>query len=298
MNTQHVPELRERGYAIIRGFLDKDEVAEVRREVDKVYAEGLKHPKTYRDRNLLLDVLDDPQAGQRVVLQAHWFAWINRKLEEMRRSQKFFEVLAPLLGPDIKHMWNQIHWKHPSAKFTYYRFHQDLRFLERKDLLTKCDHSFVTTGLAVNSQGAHNGGLKLFPYSHKKGYLGLSDDRVYVMVGGEQQDEELRAKGLDPKDVTQLEMEAGDLALWTLLTVHGSAANTGTEERILLLNSYVRGEDSPTRGEWAFRDGRSIPLGPEPEICRYEQLRERPGPFYIDDDWTSLDQPVKTPAAK
>jgi len=22
------------------------------------------------------------------------------------------------------------------------------------------------------------------------------------------------------------------------------------------------------------------------EICRYEQLREKPGPFYIDEDWT------------
>ena len=44
--------------------------------------------------------------------------------------------------------------------------------------------------------------------------------------------------------------------------------------------------DSPQRGEWVFRDGRSTPLGPEPEICKYEQLRERPGPFYIEDDWT------------
>jgi len=35
-----------------------------------------------------------------------------------------------------------------------------------------------------------------------------------------------------------------------------------------------------------FRDGRSTPLGHEPEICKYEQLRERPGPFYIEDDWT------------
>ena len=27
-------------------------------------------------------------------------------------------------------------------------------------------------------------------------------------------------------------------------------------------------------------------LGTEPEICKYEQLRERPGPFYIESDWT------------
>lgn len=297
MDTRYIPELRERGYTIIRGFLDKNEVAEVRSAVDAIYAEGMKHHKSYRDHNLLFEVLDDPQAQKRLVLQAYWFAWINQKLEAMRRSQKYFEVLAPLLGPDIKQMVNQIHWKHPGAKYTYYRYHQDIRFRERKDLLTNFDRFYVTTGLAVNKQGAFNGALKVFPYSHKKGYLGLSDEYSHVMIGNPAQDEELRSKGLDPKDVVQLEMEPGDLAIWTLLTVHGSSANTGNEERILMLNSYVRAEDSPTRGEWAFRDGRSVPLGPEPEICKYEQLREKPGPFYVEEDWTKLERPGDGPAA-
>jgi hypothetical protein len=26
-------------------------------------------------------------------------------------------------------------------------------------------------------------------------------------------------------------------------------------------------------------------VGPEPEICKYEQMREKPGPFYQDDKW-------------
>lgn len=32
--------------------------------------------------------------------------------------------------------------------------------------------------------------------------------------------------------------------------------------------------------------GVSTALGTEPEICKYEQLRERPGPFYVESDWT------------
>ncbi len=286
MNTRHVIDLREKGYAIIRGFLTPDEVAEVRAATDDVYAEGMKHHGSYRDHNLLFEVLNDPGVNQRLVIQAYWFAWINKKLEELRRSQKFFEVLAPLLGPDIKQMVNQIHWKQPGGKYTYYRYHQDVRFRERKDLMSNFDRFYVTTGLAVNRQGAHNGGLKVFPNSHKLGYLGLSDEYAHVMLGDTRQDDELRAAGLDPKDVVQLEMEPGDLAIWTLFTVHGSSQNTSNDNRILMLNSYIRAEDSPERGEWAFRDGRSIPLGKVPEICKYEQLRERPGPFYVDDDWT------------
>jgi ectoine hydroxylase-related dioxygenase (phytanoyl-CoA dioxygenase family) len=293
----HVTGLRERGYAIIRGFLPPDEVAEIRREVDKVYAEGLKHHASYRDHNLLFEILNDPGVKQRLVIQAYWFSWINAKLEALRRSPRYYEVLEPLLGPDIKQMVNQIHWKHPGGKYTYYRYHQDVRFRERKDLMTNLDRHYVTTGLAVNRQGGFNGGLKVVPGSHERGYLGLSEDHAYIMVGDTQQDDELRAAGLDPAGVVQLEMEPGDLALWTLYTVHGSAQNTSQEERILMLNSYVRAEDSPHRGEWAFRGGRSVPLGRVPEICKYEQLREKPGPFYIEEDWTGESKAVEAEIA-
>ena len=67
MDTKHVVELRENGYAVIRGFLDKDEVAELRRESEKVYAEGLKHHATYRDRNLYFEVINDPANGKMFV---------------------------------------------------------------------------------------------------------------------------------------------------------------------------------------------------------------------------------------
>jgi len=283
----YVDELREQGYAVIRGFLDASEVAAVRREVDKVYAEGVKHRTSYRDHNLLFDILDDPAVKQRVVLQAHWFSWINDKLEAFRRSDKFYKLLEPLLGPDIKQMTNQIHWKHPGAKYTFYRYHQDIRFRERLDLISNPERSYVTLGLAVNRQRAHNGGLKVFANSHKRGYHGLAEDAPYIMVGNPDQHAELRKAGLDPAAAVQLEMEPGDLLLWTLYTVHGSGPNTSvSDERILMINSYMRAADSPSRGEWAFRNGRSVPLGPEPEICRYEKLRENPGPFYIEEDWT------------
>ncbi len=81
-------------------------------------------------------------------------------------------------------------------------------------------------------------------------------------------------------------LEPGDLVIWTLLTVHGSARNRSGRDRRFILNSYTRAEDSPHRGEWAFRDGRSVPLGAEPQICRFEDLHDHPEPFYNDEDWT------------
>lgn len=284
MDNSHVAELRETGYAVIRGFLTEEEVGEARRAADAVYAEGLKHHATYRDHNLLFDVIEDPATGRRSIPQSHWFSWINPTLEAQRRSPKMFDVLAPLLGPDIKQMSNQLHWKDPGGKFTYYRMHQDVRFRKRPELFANLDTHHINTGLAVNRQGAAEGALKVVPNTHRRGYLGLSED-ANIMVGNVEQGAELRAVGIDPASVVQLELEAGDLLLWTLYTVHGSGPNVSRDPRILMINSYVRAEDSPDRGEWAFRDGVSVPLGSEPEICKYEELRTNPGPFYMAADW-------------
>jgi hypothetical protein len=93
-----VGELRSEGYAVIRGFLTPAETEEIGAEVDGLYAEGLKHRATYRHKNLLFEILDDPKAQRRVVLQAHWTAWISPLMERMRRSDKYLAVLKPLLG--------------------------------------------------------------------------------------------------------------------------------------------------------------------------------------------------------
>ena len=71
-----------------------------------------------------------------------------------------------------------------------------------------------------------NGALRVIPKSHRLGYLGLSDDGP-IMVG-QTQDEELRRAGLDPSNIVTCEMEPGDLLLWTLFTVHGSAPMSAT----------------------------------------------------------------------
>ena len=163
-----------------------------------------------------------------------------------------------------------------------YRFHQDLRFRERKDAYRDLMTSYINTGLAIDPATTENGCLRIFPDSHKLGYLGLSDDGT--IMKGTTQETELRNAGLDPARVVNIELEPGDLALWGLLTVHGSNANNSSRDRAFAIQSYVRAANSE-RGEWAFRDGVSTPLGDQPVLCKYEQLHEKPGPFYSDDRW-------------
>src|SRR5580692_8160533 len=152
-----VQEIRSEGYAVVRGFLSPSEIAQISAEADKMYQEGLKHHATYRDKNLLFEVLNDPKANRRVVLQAHWTAWISPFMEQMRRSEKYFAVLEPFLGADIKQISHQVHWKPPGAKYTSYRFHQDARFRQGNIKDFSYARSTLTTGLAIDRQTVENG---------------------------------------------------------------------------------------------------------------------------------------------
>ncbi len=284
MNNGHVEQIREEGYAIIRGFMPPEEIEQISRASDEIYQEGLKHHTTFRDRNLLLDVIEDPASRERIVIQAHWFSWINAYLEGARRHPNYLTILEPLLGRNIKQLAHQLHFKPPGAKYTFYRYHQDIRFRDNPDVLSNLETSSVNAGLAIDAQNLDNGCLRVFPGSHKNGYLGLSEDRSIMNSSSDAED--LAQAGLSPEDAVACILEPGDLVLWTLFTLHGSGPNTSGHNRRFMINNYMRAEDAPTRGEWAFRDGVSTPLGQTPEICKYEQLHENPGPFYVENTWT------------
>ncbi len=272
----------EHGYAIVRGLFGKAEIAEAQAEAQRIYQEGLQHHATYRHQNLLYEILPEAFAGQRYVMQAHWFSWISPFFERFRRSPQMFSALQPLLGRNVRQIAQQLHWKPPGAPLSGYRFHQDLRFRERqedfKDLMT----TNINFGVAIDPATKENGCLRVIPDSHKKGYLGLADDGP--IMKGTTQDEELRKAGLDPADILDVELDPGDLVIWGLVTVHGSQQNKSAKDRCFMISSYTKAENSD-RGEWAFRDGVSTPLGDQPEVCKYTALREKPGPFYIEDKW-------------
>lgn len=281
---QAAEQYAEEGYAVIRQFIDGDALLALRAETDRMYQQGLKHHATWRHGNLAFEILPEQDFGQRYVLQAYWMSWVSDYFEKLRRSDDYFTLLEPILGRDIKQVAQQIHWKPPGAGLTGYRFHQDLRFRVARDAYREIERSTVNTGLAIDPSTRDNGCLQVVPGSHKLGYLGLSDEGDGQIMKGLTAQDELQSAGLDPDQIVWLEQDPGDIAIWGLLTVHGSLPNQSQQDRAFAISSYVRAENSD-RGEWAFRNGVSTPLGAEPQLCKFEQLHERPEPHYVNDKW-------------
>ena len=170
-----------------------------------------------------------------------------------------------------------MHWKEPGSSNDF-AWHQDSRFREPVSAYRNLADAYVQTGLAIDPHTPLSGCMRFIPGSHLRGDLGLACTGEVLGTGTK--DEVLGAAGLSADAAVDVALEPGDLALWSPFLVHASGQNRSSHRRRLYINGYVRAEDCD-RGEWAFRDGRPVPIGPEPALVHYEALRERPGPHYV-----------------
>jgi hypothetical protein len=265
------------GYVVVRGVFDPGEITEIAAATDQLYAEGTAHGRCFRHGNLFYNVTQGSTAA--LVRMVQWPSYHQPVLNRVRLDRRFAELLEPLIGSDLKQIINQVHWKTPGALGDF-AWHQDSKSRRPASAYRNLASSYVQTGLAIDPHGPTSGGLRFIPRSHLRGDLHMGCERHSLGVA--MTDNALKAVGLSEDDAIDLELEPGDLALWSPYLVHGSGTNRSKHKRRFYINGYVRAADCD-RGEWAFRNGQPVPLGPKPALVHFEELRERPGPHYTDD---------------
>lgn len=264
------------GYAIVRGFFTAVEIEQIAAATDQVEAEGIGHGRSFRHGNLFYNVAAGAE-GKPLVRMVQWPSYHQPVLDRVRLDPRFADLLEPLLGPSLKQIINQLHWKVPGSLGDF-AWHQDSRSRRPASAYRNLATSYVQTGLAIDPHRPESGGMRFIPRSHLRGDLGMDCSRK--ALGAAMSDSALAAIGLAESEAIDLVLEPGDLALWSPYLVHGSGTNRSDHKRRFYINGYVRADDCD-RGEWAFRDGRPIALGSEPALIHYEELRERPGPHYV-----------------
>jgi len=272
----YVSHYRRDGFAILRRVFAAAELDSIRSAVETVHSEALTHGRSFRHGNLFYRVIED-ESGEPTVPIVQWPSYRHRALDSVRLDRRMATLLEPLIGRDVKQIINQIHWKRTGGGGDF-AWHQDSRFREPRNAFRNLGTSYVQTGLALDPHEPGSGCMRFVPGSHVWGELNL--DCSVDVLGRLMSDSALEAAGLSPEGIVDVRLEPGDLALWSPYLVHGSGPNRADHRRRLYINGYVRADDCD-RGEWAFRDGEPVPLGPEPALVHYEALRERPGPHYV-----------------
>jgi Phytanoyl-CoA dioxygenase (PhyH) len=263
------------GYAIVRAFFSADEIAEIAEATDQLYAEGVAHGRCFRHGNLFYNVAGAGQ-GEPFVRMVQWPSYHQRVLNRVRLDTRFARLLEPLIGGNLKQIINQVHWKAPGSLGDF-AWHQDSRSRRPSSAYRNLAASYVQTGLAIDRHTSESGCMRFIPRSHLRGDLHM--DCSVKALGAAMTEDALASVGLSDVGAIDLLLEPGDLALWSPYLVHGSGTNRSRQKRRFYINGYVRAFDCD-RGEWAFRNGRPVPLGARPALVHFEELNERPEPHY------------------
>jgi ectoine hydroxylase-related dioxygenase (phytanoyl-CoA dioxygenase family) len=270
----------DKGYTILRGVFAAKEIAELREAFDRTYAEGMRHHATWRHQNRVMWVHQHEKIG-RFLSGCQWQSWADPVLDRVRTDPRMLAICEPLIGNDLKQIINQMHWKIPDTGYTW-GLHQDVRSRKPDHCFRELGRSYVQTGLAIDRHWAGNGAMKIMPCSHRRGDLGMdngkshhTDTREHAVAGA----------GFDPAKLIDVEMEPGDVALWTPYTIHGGGINTTADsQRRLYINGYVTASNCD-RGQPVFHHGKPVPLT-IPAHIQYDDLYVRPEPHYATDKAT------------
>ena len=269
---------RSQGYAVLPSVFNMAEVAALAAGFERHWAMGMAYRTSFRHGNLFYRLGQDPKLGK-IVRLVQWPCYGDPALEQFRRDPRVLEVLEPLLGRDIKQIINQLHWKPPGAVAADFAFHQDVRFRRPREAYRNLAVSYVQTGIAIDRHTRENGCMRVLPGSHLRGEVAIPAPAQ--VLAGPPSDEALRAAGLDPTRLLDLELQPGDLAIWSVFLVHGSGPNVTQGDRRFYINGYVRAADCD-RGEWTFREGQPIGIN-IPTLVHYEDLNDHPEPHYVED---------------
>jgi len=249
----------EHGYAVFRKVWSGDEMARAHEATDQVKQRSMEIGSPFRHGNINGWVVEDANIGLNV-LGIQWPGHWSPVLEAMRRDARMLQILQPLIGPNIRQIIHQIHWKTPGATFAV-SFHRDRRSRNPPQDYRDLANSYVQTGTAIDPMTPENGALLVIPGSHRDGKP-LADSGRSSFTSKDPARTMIHNAGYTDDDLLPIYAEAGDVALWHVDTIHGSDTSRSAQlDRCLFINGYVKAE-SCMRGHWAFINGTGVPLPP------------------------------------
>jgi phytanoyl-CoA hydroxylase len=267
LTKAQVEQYSELGYLVVPDVLDTGLLEEIRRTVDGIVADASK-VTTHTDVYDLEESHTPERPRVRRVKTPHkhfpFFA-------ELTRNPRITAILAQLIGPNIRLHGAKLNMK--SAGYgAAVEWHQDWAFYPHTN------DDVLATGLYLDDCDLENGPLLVLPGTHK-GPVHNHHTNGYF-AGAMEPD----IDSLDYDKAVPLTGKAGSMTIHHARLVHGSALNTSSKPRRLLLHEYAAADAWPLLGVANFEEfnGRMV-LGQATIEPRLERVPVRmplpPAPF-------------------
>jgi ectoine hydroxylase-related dioxygenase (phytanoyl-CoA dioxygenase family) len=247
--TDEVERYRRDGYLVVEGLLDHREVAAIREEAVAICSgqrgaiEGL----------LPVAPGADPDATIARYLCLHFPHKVSELLTQVMRHPRIVDVLARLVGPNVKCMQSMLFIKHAGKPGQ--AWHQDENFIPTRD------RSLTAAWIALDDATVRNGCLWAIPGSHRPGILWPD-----LAHGDGRFDSVPEARGFPwPREGGEsLPVRAGGVVFFNGYLLHRSLPNTAEAGfRRALVYHYMSAE-SLLPWDWA---GRTAPTRDNRDIA-------------------------------
>jgi ectoine hydroxylase-related dioxygenase (phytanoyl-CoA dioxygenase family) len=243
LTSSQIEQYRELGYLVVPDALDRELLSSLRKKVDEIVAGAAKvtkHTDVYD-----LEDSHTPQAPRvrRIKTPHRHFPFFA----DLTRHARITTILKDVLGPNIRLHGTKLNMK--SAGFgAAVEWHQDWAFYPHSN------DDLLATGIYLDDCEMENGPLLVVPGSHKGP---VHDHHADGYFSGAM-DPALSA--IDYAKAVPLTGRAGSMTIHHVRLVHGSALNTSSKPRRLLLHEYAAADAWPLMGvaDFAEFNGRMV----------------------------------------
>jgi ectoine hydroxylase-related dioxygenase (phytanoyl-CoA dioxygenase family) len=218
-------QLDRQGFAVVRQLLTPQEIAGISAAFDRLVATARTLAGTADVGSARFVVDANPFRLHRVA----WCGGAEAELARLGGDPRFVGLATSALGADpVVQLIQQAHFKLPGdgVAFAWHQDGSNRRYGTDQWHDVDGRGSFVQIALAVDPQGAENGGLCVVPGSHRLGFV--ADPRT-----GELPPDVDVSRAIDPR------LAPGDALVFGPFLVHGSAPNQSVGPRRLFLQGYA-----------------------------------------------------------
>ncbi|CAK1583217.1 unnamed protein product [Parnassius mnemosyne] len=236
---------KDNGYILIKNPFTEEELTRLcneyenlfqRKNQDKTESSWVGSDDNFRENN-----------GPYTVKGIHNLQMHHAEFGKVLYHEELLDALEDIMETkNIALHHTKAHYK-PPERGASYPMHQDYHYFPYKN------DSMVAAFINLDDSSPENGGLFVYPGSHK---LGPLDD-----VGGRETKHfhYVDQSKFPIEKATPVIAQRGDVVVFSYLLVHGSTPNLSTKPRRMLLIQYADAHDEPVAGEKA-QPGRGLVL--------------------------------------
>ncbi|MBP8295301.1 MAG: phytanoyl-CoA dioxygenase family protein [Burkholderiales bacterium] len=231
LDSGQVDFYREHGYLMVPDLLDAAELAEVRREAERIVAgaqgvaadnEVYDFEDSHRPERPRVRRIKEPHAASPVFAR-------------LLRHPRLLSVYAALLGPDVRLKTSKLNMK--AAEYgAPVEWHQDWAFYPHTN------DDLLALGLMLDDVDDENGPLLVIPGSHRGPTFDHHSNGVFCGAM------DIAAAAIDPAQAVRLTGRAGSASVHHVRLVHGSDLNRTPRPRRLLFYEMAAADAWPLCG--------------------------------------------------